>query len=65
MNNIRAEIVKITGKNGKTYEGVKFYVMTAQGEFESRISFPTPLELSLVKTAISQVKGIYSENNEL
>lgn len=65
MNNIRAEIVKITGKNGKTYEGVKFYVMTSQGEWESRISFPSSLELSLVKTAVSQVKAIYSENNEL
>lgn len=65
MNNIRAEIVKLTGKNGKVYEGVKFFIMTSQGEFESRITFPTSLELQLVKNAISNVKGIYSENNEL
>ena len=62
-NNIRAEIVKINGKDGKTYEGVKFFVMTAQGEFESRITFPTRLELELVRKAVSPVKEIYS--NEL
>lgn len=65
MNNIRAEIVKINGKDGKVYEGVKFFIMTNQGEWESRISFPTALELSLVKGAISNVKAIYSENNQL
>lgn len=65
MNNIRAEIVKINGKDGRVYEGVKFYITTSEGEWESRISFPTALELNLVKGAISNVKAIYSQDNQL
>ena len=67
MNNIRAELVEITGKDGRIYRGVKFYVMTSQGEWESKVSFPSLLEYSLVKQAINgnSVKGIYSEGNEL
>lgn len=67
MANVRAEIVELNGKDGRIYKGVKFFVMTDQGEWESRISFPTLLEMSLVKKAIEgdSLKGIYSENNEL
>lgn len=67
MQNIRAELVEITGKDGRIYKGVKFYVMTSQGEWESKISFPSLLEYSLVKQAIDKnsVGAIYSENNQL
>lgn len=67
MKNIRAELVEITGKDGRIYRGVKFFVMTSQGEWESKISFPSLLEYSLVKQALdsNSVGAIYSENNEL
>lgn len=67
MKNIRAELVEITGKDGRIYRGVKFFVMTSQGEWESKVSFPSLLEYSLVKQAIenNSVGAIYSEGNEL
>lgn len=67
MPNIRAELVEINGKDGRIYRGVKFYVMTSQGEWESKISFPSLLEYSLVKQALENksVGAIYSEGNEL
>lgn len=67
MNNVRAELVEITGKDGRIYKGVKFYVMTSQGEWESKVSFPSLLEYSLVKQALDKtsVGAIYSEGNQL
>ena len=65
MTNVRAEIVTGKYKDGNTWTGVQFYIMTSQGEYRSQVSFPTPLELELVKKAISPVKAIYSDDNQL
>lgn len=65
MNNIRAEIVNGKYKDGNSWTGVVFYVMTEAGEYKSQVSFPTNLELELVKKAISPVKAIYGSDNQL
>lgn len=62
-NNIRAEIVKGTSKNGNSYTAVQFFIMTSQGEYASPLCFPTSLEISLIEKAISKFNTFYSEEN--
>lgn len=60
MQNVKAEIVNGTNKNGQPYEAIRFSILTSQGEYKTGLIFPTSLEINLIKQAISPMNGIYS-----
>lgn len=62
-NNVRANIVTGTSKNGNNYTAVQFSIMTSQGEYRTPLIFPTNLEINLIKEALNPVKGIYGDTS--
>lgn len=61
-NNVKAEIIKGTSKNGNAYTGIQFSIMTSQGEYKSPLIFPTNLEIKLISDAINPMRPVYSED---
>lgn len=67
MNNnydsiVRAEIVSgVSQKNGKPFKAIQFFVNTSQGEYQSPLCFPTPLEISLIEKSINKFNSIFSD----
>lgn len=64
MNNdtIICDIIKGTNKNGNSYEALQFSIVTEVGLYKTGLIFPSPLELSIIKKALSsRAKEIYSK----
>lgn len=62
-NNISANIINGTTKNGQPYKAVQFSIMTSQGEYKSPLCFPTSLEMSLVEKALSPMQAVYGDTS--
>lgn len=64
MNNqpIICDIIKGTNKNGNPYEALQFSIITEVGAYKTQLIFPSQLEMSVIKKALStNAKEIYSK----
>ena len=61
-NPIICDIIKGINKKGNPYEALQFSIVTEVGTWKTGLIFPSPLELSIIKKALStRAKEIYSK----
>lgn len=62
MQNITCEIINGVSKSGREYSCLEFSIHTSKGNLRVR-SYPTEIELNVIKETLNPMSGIYSNDN--
>lgn len=63
MNKVNCKVIQATSKKGTNYECLEFSVDCGGGVVYTTRAFVSPLELRVIKQALSPINDIYSDTS--